>query len=198
MLAFVYLAVATYLGDFLCRRFYRFISLPHRWAAAFLIGILLSTWCTYPLAIAFAFADTAQPLAWANLFYFLIVLLILFSARPVPDVDPVARATKLNWRDAPFLAAFVAISCWLMFSTLTMRDGDVRVTSVAWNDFGPNLALMQSFALGHNFPLNIRTSSANRSGIISCSGFRLAISNFSASVSLVRSIFSARSRCSRC
>jgi len=152
MLAFVYLAVATYLGDCLCRRFYRFISLPHRWAAAFLIGILVSTWCTYSLAIVFTFAGTAQPLAWANLFYFLIVLVVLFSMRPVPKVDPMARETKLNWRDALFLAAFVAISSWLMFGTLTMRDGDVRVTAVAWNDFGPNLALMQSFALGHNFP----------------------------------------------
>jgi hypothetical protein len=150
MLAFVYLAVAIYLGDSLCRRFYRFVSLPHRWAAAFLIGILLSTWCTYPLAIVFA--GTAQPLAWANLFYLLIVVLVLFSVRHVPDVDPAARAPKLNRRDALFLAAFVAISCWLMFGTLTMHDGDVRVTSVAWNDFGPNLALMQSFALGHNFP----------------------------------------------
>jgi hypothetical protein len=130
--------------------FYRFVYLPHRWAAAFLIGILLSTWCTYPLAIVFA--ATAQPLAWANLFYLLIVVLVLFSMRSVPIVDPAVRATKLNWRDALFLAAFAAISCWLMFGTLTMRDSDVRVTSAAWNDFGPNLALMQSFALGHNFP----------------------------------------------
>ncbi len=31
------------LGDLLCRRFYRFISIPHSWAAAILIGVLLST-----------------------------------------------------------------------------------------------------------------------------------------------------------
>lgn len=39
-----------------------------------------------------------------------------------------------------------------MFGTLTLRGGDIRLASVVWNDFGPNLALMQSFALGHNFP----------------------------------------------
>jgi hypothetical protein len=40
MLALIYLALAIYLGDLLCQRFYGFVSIPHRWAAAGLRGIL--------------------------------------------------------------------------------------------------------------------------------------------------------------
>ena len=39
MLALIYLGLAIYLGDLLCRRFYRFVSRPHRWAAAVLVGL---------------------------------------------------------------------------------------------------------------------------------------------------------------
>src|SRR6266516_798878 len=60
MLALIYLALAIALGDLLCGRFYRFISLPHRWAAAILVGILLST-CFTSLA-GLAFSHTADPL----------------------------------------------------------------------------------------------------------------------------------------
>jgi hypothetical protein len=54
MLALVYLALAIALGDLICRRFYRFVSVPHRWAAAVLVGMLLSTWFTYLAGLAFA------------------------------------------------------------------------------------------------------------------------------------------------
>lgn len=67
MLALIYLALALYLGDLLCRRFYRFVSTPHRWAAAILVGILLSTWFTYLAGLAFA--HTADALLWADLLF---------------------------------------------------------------------------------------------------------------------------------
>ena len=47
MLALIYLALAICLGDFLCRRFYRFVSVPHRCATAVLVGLLVSSWFTY-------------------------------------------------------------------------------------------------------------------------------------------------------
>ena len=39
-----------------------------------------------------------------------------------------------------------------MFGTLWLREGNVRMAFVVWNDFSPNLSLIQSFAMGHNFP----------------------------------------------
>jgi hypothetical protein len=151
MLALIYLAVATLLGDRICGRFWQASSVLHRWTAAFLVGVLISTWITYLLAAAFAF--TAHPLLWANLIHFLaaISFIFFFPARKLTGAEA-ASLKDLNWRDAVFLAAFILVACWFMFGTLSMRQGDVRVSSVAWNDFGPNLALMQSFALGHNFP----------------------------------------------
>ena len=70
MLTLIYLALAIALGDLLCRRFYRFVSVPHRWAAAILVGILLSTWFTYLAGLAFA--HTAEPLLSADLLFFVV------------------------------------------------------------------------------------------------------------------------------
>src|SRR5947199_2587417 len=69
MLALIYLALAIYLGDFLCRRFYRFISVAHRLAAAVLVGLLVSSWFTYLAGLLFTRAQ--QPLLWGNLLFFL-------------------------------------------------------------------------------------------------------------------------------
>jgi hypothetical protein len=149
MLALIYFAVAVLLGDRICRTFWVTRSAIHRLASAFLVGILISNWATYLLAVAFAW--TARPLIWANLFFFAFGISFLFFLRKGTKSSP-SRATKFNWRDAAFLVAFFVIACWLMFGTVRMRHDDIRLSSVVWNDFGPNLALIQSFALGHNFP----------------------------------------------
>ena len=151
MLALGYLAVVIVLGDRIRGKFWLAPSQLHRWTAAFLVGILVSTWLTYLFGVAFA--ASAKPLVWANLFFFIVAGFCLLLLRRFDDLDSIsAPPKKLNWRDALFVAAFLAVSCWLMFGTLSMADGDVLLASVVWNDFGPNLALMQSFALGHNFP----------------------------------------------
>jgi hypothetical protein len=151
MLALGYLAVVIVLGDRIRGKFWLASSPLHRWTAAFLVGILVSTWLTYLFAVAFA--ASARPLVWANVSFFIVAGFLLLLLRRFDDLDSTsAPATKLNWRDALFGAAFVGVSCWLMFGTLSMDHGDVLLASVVWNDFGPNLALMQSFALGHNFP----------------------------------------------
>ena len=151
MLALVYLGLATFLGDRICRYFWRARFALQRWASAFLVGILISTWITYLLAILFAF--TARPLLWANVSYFVAALAALFGLRQRSETNAhFPGAKKFNWCDAIFLTAFLVIASWLMFGTVSMRAGEVRLASVVWNDFGPNLALMQSFAFGHNFP----------------------------------------------
>src|SRR6516225_8379672 len=76
MLALIYLGLAIALADLLCRRFYRFVSPAHRWAAATLVGIFLSTWFTYLAGLAFV--HTAEPLLAADLLFFVIAPGALF------------------------------------------------------------------------------------------------------------------------
>src|SRR6266513_1199628 len=76
MLALIYLALAICLGDALCRQFYRFVSLPHRLAAAVLVGLLVSAWFTYLSGLAFMHASL--PLAWGNLLFFAASIAALF------------------------------------------------------------------------------------------------------------------------
>jgi hypothetical protein len=51
MLALIYLALAISLGDLLCQRFYRFVSVPHRWAAATWLAFA-QLWLTYLAGLA--------------------------------------------------------------------------------------------------------------------------------------------------
>src|SRR5687767_15868919 len=82
MLAIIYLVAATYFGDCICRRFFRFISLQHRVATAFLVGLLLSTWITFLAAIAFQ--KTSQPVIAANLVFLLLVVAVVLITRRWP------------------------------------------------------------------------------------------------------------------
>ena len=89
MLALIYLGLAIALGNLLCRRFYRFVSVPHRWAAAVLVGTLLSTWLTYLAGLAFA--RTAEPLLFADLLFFVVVPgAIFWLSRKAPRVGTIA------------------------------------------------------------------------------------------------------------
>jgi hypothetical protein len=153
MLALIYIAVATVLGFCVCWRFYRFTSLAFQLGASFLIGILVSTWATYVFALIFA--SYAKPLAGANLLFFGFGGLVIYKLCPRSLLALSLRTTRaagsLKW-DAIFIGAFSAVACYLMFGTVSLKSGSLRLASVVWNDFGPNLSLMQSFAVGHNFP----------------------------------------------
>src|SRR6266481_8097386 len=78
MLALIYLGLAIYLGDLLCRRFYRFASVAHRLATAVIIGLLVSSWITYLAGLLFAHAK--QPLLWGNLLFFVAAIAVLCSS----------------------------------------------------------------------------------------------------------------------
>src|SRR5207302_10164553 len=75
MLALIYFGLAVCLGDFLCRRFYRFASAAHRCAAAILVGLLVSSWFTYLAGLAFFWAS--RPLVWANLLFLVAAIAVL-------------------------------------------------------------------------------------------------------------------------
>src|SRR5947199_5351925 len=117
MLALIYLGLAICGGDFLCRRFYRFISIPHRWAAAILVGILLSTWFTYLTGLAFA--HTAEPLLWADLLFFVAAAAAIFwlsrKSTKVPMIEP--RAPGRGVCDWITLGALFIVLCVLLIGT---------------------------------------------------------------------------------
>ena len=153
MLALIYLGLAIALGNLLCWRFYRFVSAPHRWAAATLVGILLSTWFTYLAGLAFA--HTAEPLLWADLLFFVVAPgAIFWLSRKSPKVQIVEpRAPGRAVCDWITLGALFIVVCVLLIGTLYVnKQGRIRVSGMEATDFAPQSALAQSFALGHNFP----------------------------------------------
>jgi len=154
MLALVYLAAMTYFGDRICRCFYRFISFQQRAATAFLVGLLLSSWITYLGSLTFAWS--AQPLIMGNIIFVLALGLAIYKLplRPAANYFNTTneRPVGSNRWDWIYLAAFFIFACWLMFATLSFKDGQFQISFKSWSDFGANLSLAQSFALGRNFP----------------------------------------------
>jgi len=166
MLALIYLAIAVYLGDQLCRRFYRFVSVPHRWAAAALVGLLVSSWFTY--LVGLAFAHTSKPLVWANLFFAVAAAAIsLLNRRSSCGSNPDAafiqpRAPGSETWDWITLGLYGVLVSWMMFASLNSSAGNLQIANNEYSDFGPNTAIMQSFAVGHNFPTEYPHFSGDR------------------------------------
>lgn len=179
MLAFIYLFVIFLLGDSICRRFFTFFSIQHRLAVAFLAGLLFSTCITYLAALLFA--GTAMPLVWANLIFFVIAVSLILLLRgdvgnDLPGdgafkniftkivsrssnvaIDPIRidsdrRPTGSGKWDWLTLGACLIFGLWLIFATLNFSDGNFQFAIKSWSDFGANLSLSQSLALGNNFP----------------------------------------------
>jgi hypothetical protein len=153
MLAIVYLAVATYFGDLICSRFFRSISIQQRIATGFLVGLLLSTWITFLAAVLFH--GMSQPLIVANLIFAVVFGAVVLSSRrwPITNIgDYAVRPSGRDYWDYVWLAACLVFACWLMFATLGFKDGQFQIAFKAWTDFGANVSLTQSFALGNNFP----------------------------------------------
>jgi len=153
MLALLYLLTTLTLGASVCRRFYSFQSWLHYLAASFVVGLMLSTWLTYIFALFFASAN--QPLLWANILFFLVAAIVIYELglrrALLPRLSHARPPGSTIW-EAFFIGALFAVACYLMFGTLWLAKGNVCMAFVVWNDFGPNLSLMQSFAMGHNFP----------------------------------------------
>ena len=153
MLALIYLGLAIALGDVLSRRFYRFVSVPHRWAAATLVGVLLSTWFTYLAGLACY--PTGEPLLWADILFFVAAAATIFwLSRKSPELQMIEpRAPGQAVCDWITLGALFIAVCVLLIGTLYVnKQGRIRLSGIEVSDFGPQLAIAQSFALGHNFP----------------------------------------------
>ena len=174
MLALIYFALVACVGDFLCRRFYQFESVAHRCAAAILVGLLVSTWFTYLVGLAFFW--TQQPLLWANLLFFVAAVALLSwpkwkgrilkstSGQTYPKRSNLylTRPQGSSIADWLLIAGYVVLVSWMMFASFNTKAGKLQIANPEYSDFGPNTALMQSFAVGHNFPTEYPHFSGDR------------------------------------
>lgn len=153
MPAILYIAAMVYFGDCLCRHFYRFSSIQHRISTAFLVGLLFGSGITYLGALGFY--RTGHPLIWGNIVFLIFVLAAAkMSRRPRSDdfTAAIERPPGNEIRDWLCLGICLLFGWWLMVTTLNYQDGSFQFGFKSWSDFGANLSLAQSFALGNNFP----------------------------------------------
>lgn len=157
MLALLYLGLAIYLGDQISRRFFRFLTVAQRCATAVIVGLLVSSWFTY--LAAWLFRGAQRPLLWADLCFLAVALgMIWFLRRRIRRglggeaqfIQP--RTPGSAFWDWVTILGFLVFACWMMFATLDYKDGTLLIGNNEWSDFGPNTALIQSFAVGNNFP----------------------------------------------
>jgi len=174
MLALIYFALAACVGDFLCRRFYQFESVAHRCAAAILVGLLVGSWLTYLAGLAFFW--TSRPLLWANLLFFVASVALLSwpkwkgrfvkstpgEAYPKPSKLFLPRPRGSSIADWLLIAGYVVLVSWMMFASFNTKAGKLQIANPEYSDFGPNTALIQSFAVGHNFPTEYPHFSGDR------------------------------------
>lgn len=151
MLAFIYLALMILLGDTICRRFFVYVSTPHRWAAAFLGGLLISSWWTYLSALLFA--STASPMLWGNLVFFVTAVVGIWALRRkrLPEGSVAGSAEFERW-DWILIGIFLIFTSWMMFATFNMSGTMLQIGQHEYADFGATVSIMQSFAHGANFP----------------------------------------------
>jgi DNA-binding beta-propeller fold protein YncE len=157
MLALFYLGLAIYLGDQISRRVFRFVTVAQRFATAVLVGLLLSSWFTY--SVSWLFKATTRPLFWGDVCFFATAAVVIWRNRRRARRGLLSEADFISPRTpgSPFwdwmtIAAFLVVATWMMFATLGYKDGTLLIGNNEWSDFGPNTAIIQSFAVGHNFP----------------------------------------------
>jgi sugar lactone lactonase YvrE len=174
MLALIYFALAACVGDFLCRRFYQFASIAHRCAAAILVGLLVSSWFTYLSGLAFFW--TSRPLVWGNILFFVAAIAVLSwpvwkrriakNTSGKPHAAPAdlyfARPKGSGIADWLLIIGYIVLVSWMMFASFNSKGGKLQIANPEYSDFGPNTALMQSFAVGHNFPTEYPHFSGDR------------------------------------
>src|SRR5438128_2539763 len=97
MPALFYLVVMFGLGDAVGRRFFPFVSIAHRIASAFLVGLLLASWGTYGLA--YMFSNQASPMLWGNLAFFEAAIGIILWLRQNPPKNEPHTAIDLSRTD---------------------------------------------------------------------------------------------------
>ena len=154
MLALAYLAILMFAGDAIGRRWFSYVSWPHRVATAFLIGLPLGAWLSY--LVAAGLGDIGDPLLVANVVAAALLGALAWFLRrraPSPIVRPAPPRTarSAGW-DRLVIGLLLLVVSWMMLLTYSFGDGRLGIAGGVWSDFGPTTAISQSFALGHNLP----------------------------------------------
>jgi hypothetical protein len=149
MLVLIYLGVAFWVGDLLCRTFFRFMSVLHRASAAVLVGLLVSSWVTF--LGASAFGRSPVPLVAGNILFVLFAVGVgRFWPREPAQWQP-RPPGRAHW-DVVCLCVWGGFLTWLMCHTLRNEGGVLKMASLQFGDFATNLSIIQSLAIGNTFP----------------------------------------------
>ena len=113
---------------------------------------------------------------WANLLFFVAAVALLSwpkwkgrilkstSGQTYPKRSNlyVPRPQGSSIADWLLIAGYVVLVSWMMFASFNSKAGKLQIANPEYSDFGPNTALMQSFAVGHNFPTEYPHFSGDR------------------------------------
>ena len=144
MIALGFLGVMVFFGDTLASRWFSFVSLPHRLATAFLVGLLTGTWISYLAALLASGAS--DPMAVGGLASGLGMLLAGIWLRRNPSSVAATPANRLRsirseWALVLLLAAAAGA---MMIWTYHYDHGTLWIAGDLWSDFGPTSAISQS------------------------------------------------------
>src|SRR5262249_29168830 len=60
------------------------------------------------------------------------------------------------------ISGYIVLVSWMMFASFNSKGGKLQIANPEYSDFGPNTAIMQSFAVGRNFPTEYPHFSGDR------------------------------------
>lgn len=140
-----------------------------------LVGLLVSSWFTYLWGLAFA--RFWRPLLWGDALFFVTAIGVLswsiwkckLSKRKRDETGNhtagsfyLPRPKGSSWADWALIAGYVVLVSWMMFASFNTTGSKLQISNPEYSDFGPNTAIMQSFAVGHNFPTEYPHFSGDR------------------------------------
>ena len=140
-----------------------------------LVGLLVSSWFTYLGGLAFA--RFWRPLLWGDALFFVTAIGVLSwsiwkrklsktkrdeTGNHTAGSFYLPRPKGSSWADWALIAGYVVLVSWMMFASFNTTGSKLQISNPEYSDFGPNTAIMQSFAVGHNFPTEYPHFSGDR------------------------------------
>ena len=129
-------------------------SLYLRLPAYFSVGVLLLTWILYILCCIFR--KTSNPVGTANAIVmsmaavFVVIGMFLIVKRRGNVLK--GEAAKISTGEIVMITMICLLVFFLMFKTLGMIDGKLKIGLSVFSDFSTHLSMMRSFSKGMNFP----------------------------------------------
>jgi len=84
------------------------------------------------------------------------------ARRQFPADSYLPRPKGSGIADWILIAGYLTLVSWMMFASFNSKGGRLQIANPEYSDFGPNTAIMQSFAVGHNFPTEYPHFSGDR------------------------------------